>query len=114
MLSFPQIFIGILLHVPQICILMDAKLLIDDLMETAITFGREGRRPVLLFGNYEWNKRVNTDDKWAFHERLDIEGGREWWKEEDVELTPNDAIWRVYNWIEVIEWVRAAQQINRI
>ncbi|THH21005.1 hypothetical protein EW146_g462 [Bondarzewia mesenterica] len=88
-------YIGTTMKKLQVCMVLEAQLLIDDLIETALHFGREARKPVLLFGDYEWNKRVNTSEQWGFQEKLEAESGREWWKEEVVELKPEDMIKRV-------------------
>ncbi|KAA1471100.1 hypothetical protein DENSPDRAFT_837026 [Dentipellis sp. KUC8613] len=97
--------IGTTLSKLEICTELGALLLVDDLVETALAFGRHAQRPVLLFGDYEWNKRINTSDQWCFHEKLKEEDGREWWKNEDVELHPEDQIWRVRDWPEVVKWI---------
>jgi hypothetical protein len=64
---------------------------------------------VLLFGDYEWNKRISspTDnrDEMAFKEREKIEGG-EFWKKEKLEVPGGAPLCRVRNWEEVVEWVR--------
>jgi hypothetical protein len=81
-------------------------LLIDDLLETALAFGQNANRPVLLFGDYEWNKRVVAGDPWTFDEKLTLEGGNEWWKDDTIGLRSEDKIWRVQNWGEVLEWLK--------
>jgi len=98
----------------QACIALEATLLIDDLLETALAFGQEAQSPVLLFGDYEWNKRVNSSEQWVFQEKLEAEGGKEWWKDETVELRDDDKIWRVKDWTEVVAWVKDTKQANRI
>lgn len=41
--------------------------------------------PVLLFGDYEWNKRISgpddVNDERTFDQRLASENGREFWKQ---------------------------------
>jgi hypothetical protein len=85
-------------------------LLIDDSMETALAFGRDNNRPVLLFGDYEWSKRVDAGNPWTFDEKLTLEGGREWWKEDKISLRNEDSIWRVRNWEEVLQWLKSERR----
>src|SRR6266436_2297026 len=77
---------------------MQSILLIDDLLETALTFGRNADRPVLLFGDYEWNKRVDAGGPWTFDDKLALEGGNEWWKDDTIGLHSEDRIWMVRSW----------------
>jgi hypothetical protein len=81
-------------------------LLIDDLLETALAFGRTANRPILLFGDYEWNKRVDMGGPWTFDDKLALEGGKEWWKDDTISLRSEDKIWRVKDWAEVLEWLK--------
>ncbi|KAI0054148.1 hypothetical protein FA95DRAFT_1507827 [Auriscalpium vulgare] len=106
--------IGTSLTKLEICAAIRAVVLIDDLMETALKVGRQGNIPVLLFGDYEWNKRVDAGDQWGFHEKLDEEGGREWWVDDTVVLQDADKIWRTRDWNEVVTWVREAKQAGRL
>ncbi len=85
---------------------MQSMLLIDDLLETALAFGRDANRPVLLFGDYEWNKRVAAGGPWSFDDKLALEGGKHWWKDDTIDLRSEDRIWRVQNWGEVLKWLR--------
>jgi hypothetical protein len=82
---------------------MHAVLLIDDLLETALCFGKDANHPVILFGDYKWNKRVDDGDPWSFDDRLALEGGKEWWKDDTISLHSDDNIRRVKNWAEVLE-----------
>ena len=70
--------------------------------------------PVLLFGDYEWNKRQSgpqdIGDEMSFNARLANEGGREFWKEERVEIPEGTPLWRVKDWGEVVKWVRQRVQ----
>jgi hypothetical protein len=70
--------------------------------------------PVLLFGDYEWNKRLSSADDTQFDIRLAACGGREFWKEETVLIPEGAALWRVKCWNEVVQWVRQAQAEGRI
>ena len=78
-------------------------LLIDDSLETALNFGRNANCPVFLFGDYAWNKRVDTDDHWTFDDKSALEGGKERWKDDAISFDSEDKIWRVQNWDEVIQ-----------
>lgn len=89
--------------VPQISEQMQSILLIDDLLETALDFGRDANRPVFLFGDYAWNKRVDTGDPWTFDDKSALEGGKEWWKDDTITIGSGDKIWRVRNWDEVVQ-----------
>ena len=82
---------------------MQSISLIDDSLETALHFGRDANRPVLLFGDYEWNKRVDAGDPWAFEDRLTLEGGKHWWKDDTISLRSEDRIWRVRSWEDVLQ-----------
>jgi hypothetical protein len=82
---------------------MQSILLIDDSLETALCFGRTADRPVLLFGDYEWNKRVDTGDPWTYDDKLALEDGNEWWKGDTISLRSDDNIWRVRNWEEALQ-----------
>jgi hypothetical protein len=81
---------------------MQSVLLIDDSLGTALQFGRDANRPVFLFGDYEWNKRVDTDERWAFDDRVALEGGKEWWKDDTISLSSEDRIRRVRSWEDVL------------
>ncbi len=96
----------------QVCRKIGAKLLIDDSVENALKcVTTEPPVPVLLFGDYQWNKRVgrykDIASEVSFEDKLKREGGREFWKEEDVdkEIPPGAPLTRVKNWKEVLEWV---------
>jgi hypothetical protein len=71
-----------------------------------LTFGRNAGRPVLLFGGYEWNKRVDAGDPWTFDDKLALEGGKEWWKDDTISLRSGDRIWRARDWEEVLRWLK--------
>ncbi|KAI0065398.1 hypothetical protein BV25DRAFT_1880195 [Artomyces pyxidatus] len=105
-LSDDESYVGTRLTKLQVCAASHAIVLVDDLLETALVVARQGRLPVLLFGDYEWNQRVDAGDKWGFEEKLQAEGGRKWWLEDTVELQ-DDMIWRVRGWDEVAAWVVA-------
>ena len=86
---------------------MRSILLIDDSLETALHFGRDANRPILLFGDYEWNKRIDTGEPWVFDDKLALEGGKEWWKGDTITLRSEDRIWRARSWEEVLQRLRS-------
>ncbi|TDL28872.1 hypothetical protein BD410DRAFT_781431 [Rickenella mellea] len=92
----------------EVCAALNAPLLIDDSAENAIACARATPpMRVLLFGEYAWNERESKE--WASNElsyetKLEMMGGKEWWKEEKVVLPKGVA--RVKDWDDVIHWVR--------
>ncbi|KAE9383661.1 hypothetical protein BT96DRAFT_1027113 [Gymnopus androsaceus JB14] len=105
----------------QVCADLKARLLIDDSSENALQVSTASPPThVLLFGQYEWNKRFSTHsdavEAMAYDTRLQIEGGREFWKYERFEdHVPEGApLQRVKDWSEVIRWVKAAQASKTI
>lgn len=103
----------------QVCADMEVKLLIDDSAENAIQCATY-KRPtnVLLFGDYEWNKRFSgpedAKDEMAFSQRLKAEGGKEFWKFETVDIPDGIPLIRVKDWDKVVEWVRRAKEEGRL
>lgn len=75
--------------------------------------------PVLLFGDYEWNKRqsLSTDHRndMTFARRLETEGP-EFWKNDDRKVVyPEGApLWRVRDWGETIRWIEKAREQGKI
>ncbi|XP_006454613.1 hypothetical protein AGABI2DRAFT_182583 [Agaricus bisporus var. bisporus H97] len=103
------------LNKPQICKELGAKLLIDDSVENALQCVNASEPvPVLLFGDYEWNRRVSSADDMTFDIRLEACDGREFWREETVPIPKGAALWRVRDWKEVVQWVHQAQAEGRI
>lgn len=74
--------------------------------------------PVLLFGDYEWNKRVSgpddARDEMCFDVRFKACGGKEFWKEETIGVPEGAALWRVKDWSEAVRWIRQARVEGRI
>jgi len=76
--------------------------------------------PVLLFGQYEWNKRISLpsdqNDSMVFDMRLKNEENKEFWKEERLEdRIPDGApLYRVKDWGEVVRWVKKAREEGRL
>ncbi|KAI9509644.1 hypothetical protein F5148DRAFT_723511 [Russula earlei] len=104
--------IGTTLSKLQICETIQSILLIDDSLETALNFGRAANRLVLLFGDYEWNKRVDAGDLWTFDDKSTLEGGNEWWEADTTSLRNEDTIWRVRNWAQVLQWLEGSTEIT--
>ncbi|KAJ3835417.1 hypothetical protein F5878DRAFT_628007 [Lentinula raphanica] len=109
----------------QVCADLKARLLIDDSSENALQVATSSSpdtppTPVLLFGNYEWNKRFSSHsdavDTMVFETRLQIEGGREFWKDEKFEdhIPAGAPLRRVKDWAEVIRYVKSARAVNEL
>ncbi|KAG5648251.1 hypothetical protein DXG03_006209 [Asterophora parasitica] len=105
--------------IERVCADLGAKLLIDDSAENALqcaTF--KHATPVLLFGDYEWNKRISgsaeAKDDMSFDRRLEAEGGREFWKFESVDIPEDAPLHRVQDWSAVVRWVQNAKSEGRL
>ncbi|KAJ3919018.1 hypothetical protein F5877DRAFT_66896 [Lentinula edodes] len=109
----------------QVCADLKARLLIDDSSENALQVSTSSSAatpptPVLLFGHYEWNKRLSLHsdavDAMAFDTRLQIEGGREFWKYERFEdhIPEGAPLHRVRDWEEVVQFVKSARAANEL
>lgn len=95
----------------QVCHRIGARLLIDDSVENALACA--GATPpvsVLLFGDYQWNKRESKvdspEDHMSYEVRLKAEGGQESWKEDLVDGKLPSSVNRVKNWKEVVSWAK--------
>ncbi|KAG6892721.1 hypothetical protein C0992_012820, partial [Termitomyces sp. T32_za158] len=99
-----------------VCADLKAVLLIDDSVENALQCATY-KEPThaLLFGNYEWNKRVSgpqdAKDEISFDRRLEAGGGREFWKDEITTTPEGVPLTRVKDWGEVVRWVQEAKLI---
>jgi len=100
----------------QVCLDLGAKLLIDDSLENALACATHNPpTPVLLFGDYEWNKRQSfssdcREDK-TFSSRLEHEGPEFWKKDDEKVVYPEGAsLWRVKDWGETIRWIEQARK----
>ncbi|KAF5377614.1 hypothetical protein D9615_005101 [Tricholomella constricta] len=107
------------LNKAQVCADLGVKLLVDDSAENALqcaTFSHPTY--VLLFGDYEWNKRLSgpadAKDEMTFVRRLEAEGGREFWKYEVVDVPEGAPLQRVKDWGEVVRWVQSARSEGRL
>lgn len=73
-------------RVEQVCADLNARILIDDSSENALQCATAipVATRVLLFGDYEWNKRISgagdASDDMSFDIRLKSHGGKEFWK----------------------------------
>ncbi|KAF7320185.1 Protein kinase domain-containing protein [Mycena kentingensis (nom. inval.)] len=75
----------------QVCAELKAQILIDDSAENAIQVSTASTpTPVLLFGEYEWGKRISVAgegaDVMSFDIRLAACGGEKFWEKETLEI----------------------------
>jgi hypothetical protein len=72
---------------------------------------------VLLFGDYEWNKRISSPsdnrDGMSFKEREKLEG-KDFWKDEKLEVPEGVPLYRVKDWREVVLWVKNARKEGKM
>ncbi|KAI0035922.1 hypothetical protein K488DRAFT_42193 [Vararia minispora EC-137] len=90
---------------PCICNALQARALVDDILETAMACDEGGSFSVLLFGDYEWNKRIDDGSLWHFTEKLEKEGGRPWWIDEEVDVAALKRVTRVRTWEETAAFI---------
>ncbi|KAL5534487.1 hypothetical protein ACEPAG_949 [Sanghuangporus baumii] len=101
---------------PEVCHRLNARLLIDDSAENALACARDASPPipVLLFGDYSWNRRVskleNREDHLGYKERLEFEHKEEWWRKEKVDSELPPIVKRMKDWEEVVEYVKAMSE----
>ncbi|KAJ7596733.1 hypothetical protein C8J56DRAFT_771367 [Mycena floridula] len=98
----------------QVCADLKARLLIDDSAENAIQCATASpATAVLLFGDNAWNQRLSGPgdacDAMSFDIRLQCEGGKEFWKEEKLEIPAGAPLHRVKDWSEVVRWIKKAR-----
>ena len=97
------------------CKQINAKVLIDDSAENAFKTAMHLHPiTVLLFGNYNWNRRrakIGSEFQELSHEEKNRrENGRKWWKDDEFELPqPGLRIHRTETWDAVVDWVRQAK-----
>lgn len=101
------------------CKKLNAKFLVDDSLENALKCATHAEpTPVLLFGDNAWNQRESkyTDikDELSFAQRLEKEGGREFWKDEVTAIPEGVPLTRVKNWGEVIQWVESQRREGKL
>lgn len=114
----------------EVCIRVGAKILIDDSLENALACaeyvspsGDGVAPPVLLFGDYQWNKRLSLPedelDDMAYQRRVELENGSTDFLVEDARLgeealtranenCPN-FVQRVKDWEAVVSYVEALE-----
>ncbi|KAJ6519406.1 hypothetical protein C8R45DRAFT_951372 [Mycena sanguinolenta] len=102
-----------------VCADLKAQVLIDDSAENAIQCATASPPTrVLLFGDYQWNKRISRSgdgaDEMCFDKRLAAVGGKKFWLEETLVVPDGVPIERVRDWSEVVRWITAARQEGRI
>lgn len=93
--------------------------MIDDSIENALKcVNASPPVPTLLFGDNEWNKRESKysdiNAELSFAQKLEKEGGREFWKEEKVVVPEGAPLTRVKDWTEVVAWVEEAQKAGKL
>lgn len=116
----------------EVCVDIGAKLLIDDSVENAVACvehvasSAEGVPPrVLLFGSYEWNKRLSRRsmderNEMAYTNRVEAEGGNQFLErdvvlcEQEVAAADSKLVKRVKDWNEVVEYVVAEKAAGRL
>jgi len=89
-----------------------ASLLVDDSLENAFVCARDAQPvPVLLFGNWQWNKRRSLmrddpgcQDYLSYKERQEL--GMSWMDDEISDKEHPAGIERVYSWPGVVDVVR--------
>ncbi len=73
---------------------------------------------MLLFGKNEWNQRLSKyndiKDELSFEQRLEKEGGREFWKEENIVIPEGIPLTRVDNWEGVLRWVEEQRSQGKL
>lgn len=102
-----------------VCHSIGAKILIDDSLENTMKCAEANPPvPALLFGDFPWNQRESHYDSIAtelnFKQRLEKEGGREWWKDEKVVIPEGLPLTRVKDWEGVVAWVEKERHEGRL
>ncbi|KAG8695013.1 hypothetical protein FRC08_008118 [Ceratobasidium sp. 394] len=112
----------------DILVMIGARALIDDSLPNAILCAPVA--PVLLFGDYQWNKRPSTDtsaqDRMSYAERerweeteakhraaqkgteISEADWHQWWERDTLHELPSN-ITRVSSWEGVIDWVKSSE-----
>ncbi|KAI0706061.1 hypothetical protein BC835DRAFT_1311935 [Cytidiella melzeri] len=102
----------------DICAKLGAKFLVDDSLENSLKCATHSTpTPVLLFGKNEWNQRLskysNIKEELSFEQRLAKEGGREFWKDENVVIPQDIPLTRVDDWAGVLRWVEEQRSLGK-
>ena len=98
---------------------MGAKFLIDDSLENSLKcLNHIPPIQVLLFGDNQWNKReskyTDINAELSFAQRLEKEGGREFWKDEEVKIPEGGSLTRVDTWEGVVAWVEEQRKAGKL
>lgn len=114
----------------EVCIRIGAKLLIDDSLENAMASAEHVPEseddvvpPVLLFGDYQWNKRLSfpedEHDDMAYARRVELRNGDTSFLAEDARLGEEalaranekrrNFVQRVKDWNEVVRYVESLE-----
>ncbi|KAF8559366.1 hypothetical protein OG21DRAFT_1453730 [Imleria badia] len=111
----------------EVCVRIGAKLLIDDSLENAMAcaehVGDDVAPPVLLFGDYQWNKRLSLPeddhDDMAYARRTELRNGDTDFLVEDVRQGEEalaranekrrNFVQRVKHWKEVVRYVEGLE-----
>lgn len=94
----------------DVCKKLGAVLMIDDSLENALKCAHaDPPQPILLFGEYQWNKHKavykNVKDEMSYDERVKKEGGDGFLKRDEVDIPQGQFPARVKDWTEVVRWV---------
>lgn len=103
----------------QVCEKLGARFLVDDSLDNALKCATHAPpTPVLLFGDNAWNQREShygdVAAELSFAQRLEREGGREFWKDEVVRIPDGLPLTRVKNWEEVMRWVEDRRREGKL
>lgn len=93
--------------------------MIDDSLENALKCATANPPvPVLLFGDNEWNQRLakysDIKEEVSFAVKSAQEGGREFWKDDNITFPKGEPLERVKNWQEIVEWIKKASDEGKI
>lgn len=103
----------------DVCRKLKAKVMIDDSLENALKCATATPPvPILLFGDNEWNQRLakysDIKEEVSFAVKSSREGGREFWKDDNITFPEGAPLTRVKDWKEVVEWVKKARSEGKI
>jgi len=98
----------------QVLQTIGALLFVDDSLDNVVSCAlAPNAPPILLFGNYEWNKRhskfdqIEGREQLSFEERCKLDGDRFWEKEIVHDVSLPQLVTRVPSWPDVIEKVKS-------
>jgi len=97
----------------DVCRKLGARLMIDDSLENALKCAHaEPPQPILLFGDYQWNKHKavykDIKDEVNYEERVKRYGGdaSAFLKEDEIEIPEGQWPVRVKDWDAVVRWIQ--------